>query len=161
MLLSGNSSSGNSASGIAWVNSYCQTSGSGGSYSINQIFTNPGIGVASTAFIVGHELGHNFGAAHTHCSNATTGSYPTSTNTIDQCNTLGNGCYAGPTSCPVSGPGAPKGTIMSYCHLSPSSCGTNVQQFHPTHITQVRNRIAANTPSCLTLSDVLFENGFD
>lgn len=161
MLLSGNSSSGNSASGIAWVNSYCQTSGSGGSYSTSQIFTNPDVGVSYTAFIVGHELGHNFGAAHTHCSNATTGSYPTSTNTIDQCNTSGSGCYSGPTSCPVTGPGAPKGTVMSYCHVSPSNCGQNVQQFHPTHITQVRNRVSANTPSCLTLGDVLFANAFD
>lgn len=161
MLLSGNSSSGNSASGIAWVNAYCLTSGSFGSYSTNQIFTNPAIGVASTAFIVGHELGHNFGASHTHCSNATTGSAPTSVNTIDQCSNLGSGCYSGPTSCPASGPGAPKGTAMSYCHLSPSSCGTNVQQFHPTHVTQLRNRVAANTPSCLTVGDVLFANGFD
>ncbi|MGB0135377.1 M12 family metallo-peptidase [Dokdonella sp.] len=161
MLLSGNSSSGNSASGIAWVNSYCRTSGNGGSYSTNQIFTNSAISVANTAFIVGHELGHNFGAAHTHCSSATTGSYPTSSNTIDQCNTSGTGCYSGPTSCPASGPGAPKGTLMSYCHVSPSSCGSNVQEFHPTHITQVRTRIAANTPSCLTLTDVLFADGFD
>ena len=43
MLLSGNGSSGNSASGIAWVDSYCQTSSNGGSYSTNQIFTNSGI----------------------------------------------------------------------------------------------------------------------
>ena len=74
MLLSGNSSSGNSASGIAWVNAYCRTNSSGGSYSTNQIFTNPAIGVASSAFIVGHELGHNFGASHTHCTNASSGS---------------------------------------------------------------------------------------
>lgn len=161
MLLSGNSSSGNSASGIAWINSYCRTAGSGGSYSINQVFTNSAIGISSSAFIVGHELGHNFGAAHTHCSSAADGSYPTSTATIDQCNTSGTGCYSGPTSCPVSGPGAPLGTVMSYCHVSPSSCGQNVQQFHPTHVTQLRNRVAANTPGCLSLSDVLFANGFD
>jgi hypothetical protein len=162
MLLSGNSNNPNGASGIAWVDAYCQTSGSGGSYSTNQIFTNSAIPVSFTASIVGHELGHNFGAAHTHCTNTSTGSFPTGTNTIDQCSTSGSGCYSGVTSCPVSGPGAPSGTIMSYCNqFTGGACGQNVQQFHPTHITQLRNRIAANTPSCLSTSDAIFANGFD
>jgi hypothetical protein len=163
-LLSGNSSSGNSASGIAWVNSYCRTANNGGSYSVNQIFTNSVVGVSLSAFIVGHELGHNFGAAHTHCSNASTGSYPTATGTIDQCYKAESGCYAGTTSCPTSGPGAPQGTVMSYCHVGGTNgaagCGQNVQQFHPTHITQLRNLIATNTPSCLR-SEAIFGNGFE
>lgn len=162
-LLSGNSSSGNSSSGIAWVNSYCRTAGSGGSYSVTQIFTNPAIGVASTAFIAGHELGHNFGAKHTHCSDALTGAN-SSTNTIDQCYRAESGCYSGAVSCPVSGPGAPKGTLMSYCHTGApngASCGQNVLQFHPTHVTQLRALVAANTPTCLSLAtDVIFANGF-
>lgn len=163
MLLSGNSSQQNSASGIAWVNSYCQTQGSGGSYSTNQIFTNPLIGVSFSASIVGHELGHNFGAAHTHCTNASTGVFPTGTNTIDQCSTFGSGCYSGVTSCPSSGPGAPQGSVMSYCNgFNNGACGQNVQIFHPTHITARRARIAANTPSCLSLASVtIFTNGFD
>ena len=163
MLLSGNSSTSNSASGIAWVNSYCQTASSGGSYSVNQIFWGSGVGVASSAFIVGHELGHNFGARHTHCSDANTGALA-STNTIDQCFRAESGCYSGAVSCPVSGPGAPKGSVMSYCHTNApngANCGQNVQQFHPTHITQLRNRVAANTPGCLTLIvDLIFANGF-
>jgi hypothetical protein len=160
LLLSGNSNSGNSASGIAWVNAYCLTSGGFGSYSTNQVFTNPAIGVSLSASLVGHELGHNFGAAHTHCTNVTTGVYPTGTNTIDRCSTIGTGCYSGTTSCPSSGPGAPLGTVMSYCNLN--SCGQNVQQFHPTHITQLLIRIAANTPSCLSLGiDLIFEDGFE
>ncbi|WP_175497862.1 M12 family metallo-peptidase [Dokdonella immobilis] len=161
MLLSGNSSSGNSASGIAWVNAYCRTNSSGGSYSTNQIFTNPAIGVALSAFIVGHELGHNFGASHTHCTNSSSGSAPTGSNTIDQCYSGESGCYSGPVSCPTGTPEAPKGTVMSYCHVSSASCGQNVQVFHPTHITVIRNRVAANTPSCLTTSvDLIFANGF-
>ncbi len=162
MLLSGKSPSGNSASGIAWLNRYCQNAGNNGSYSINQVFTNPGIGVASSAFLVGHELGHNFGAAHTHCTNITTGASPTPTNTIDQCfaGESGLGCYAGATSCPTSGPGAPLGTLMSYCHLRSPTCGQNVLQFHPTHVTLIRNRVAANTPGCLR-SEVLFTHGFE
>ncbi len=162
-LLSGNSSSGNSSSGIAWVNSYCRTASSGGSYSVTQIFTNPNLGVSYTAFIAGHELGHNFGAKHTHCSDATTGA-SSSTNTIDQCYRAESGCYSGAVSCPVSGPGAPKGTVMSYCHIGApngANCGQNVQQFHPTHVTQLRALVAANTPTCLTLAtDVIFANGF-
>lgn len=163
LLLSGNSTNQNSASGIAWVNSYCQTSGNGGSYSTNQIFTNPAVGVSFSASIVGHELGHNFGAAHTHCTNTSTGAFPTGTNTIDQCSISGTGCYSGVTSCPSSGPGAPKGTIMSYCNqFNGGACGQNVQIFHPTQITALRVRIAANTPSCLSLNiDAIFANGFD
>ena len=49
MLLSGKSSSGNSASGIAWIDAYCQTQSQGGSYSVNQIFTNPQIDVSLSA----------------------------------------------------------------------------------------------------------------
>ena len=50
---------------------------------------------------------------------------------------------------------------MSYCHVSSAGCGQNVQIFSPTHITVIRNRVAANTPSCLTLGvDQIFANGF-
>ena len=160
MLLSGNSSQSNSASGIAWVNSYCRTPGNGGSYSVNQIFTNSGIAISYSASIVGHELGHNFGASHTHCTNSNTGAFPTGTNTIDQCSTSGSGCYSGIISCPSTGPGAPRGSIMSYCNMA--NCQQNVQVFHPTHVTALRARVAANSPSCLTSNnDVIFDNGFD
>ncbi len=163
MLLSGNSNDPNGASGIAWVNSYCKTAGNGGSYSTNQIFTNPAVAVSYSASIVGHELGHNFGAAHTHCTNTSTGAYPTGSNTIDKCSTNGTSCYSGATSCPPTGPGAPKGTIMSYCNqFNNGACGQNVQIFHPTQITFLLARIAANTPSCLTLdNDTIFINGFE
>ncbi|MEO7935212.1 MAG: M12 family metallo-peptidase [Dokdonella sp.] len=163
MLLSGNSNDPNGASGIAWINSYCKTAGFGGSYSTNQIFTNPTVAVSYSASIVGHELGHNFGAAHTHCTNTSTGAFPTGSNTIDKCSTSGTSCYSGATSCPATGPGAPKGTIMSYCNqFNGGACGQNVQIFHPTHITSLLVRIAANTPSCLSLAnDTIFTNGFE
>jgi hypothetical protein len=162
MLLSGKASSGNSASGIAWIDAYCETQSQGGSYSVTQIFTNPQVNVSLSALVVGHELGHNFGAYHTHCTNVTTGAAPTPTNTIDQCWNE-SGCYSGPQSCPTSGPGAPAGTIMSYCNQHQcGSTGQNVAVFHPTQIAVLNTYIALNTPSCLSAtSDIIFRNGFD
>lgn len=163
MLLSGKSSSANSASGIAWINAYCETQSQGGAYSVNQVFTNPGIDVSYSALIVGHELGHNFGAWHTHCTNVATGSAPTGTNTIDKCFNEPS-CYQGATSCPASGPGAPAGTIMSYCNqLQCGPTGQNVLQFHPTQVSTLNALIAQNTPSCLVTTGgaEIFRNGFE
>ncbi|MGH8173187.1 MAG: M12 family metallo-peptidase, partial [Rhodanobacteraceae bacterium] len=161
MLLSGKAPDGNQASGIAFVNSYCQNQAQGGSYSVNQIFTNPGIGVGFTVLITGHELGHNFGAYHTHCTNLN-GNAPTGTNTIDKCWNEA-GCYSGSTSCPASGPGAPAGTVMSYCNqLSCGPNGQNVLIFHPTQINVLNALIAQNTPGCLSaVTELIFRNGFD
>ena len=161
MLLSGNSAASNQASGIAWLNSYCRTQGTGGSYSTNQVYTRPDISVASSGFIVAHEIGHNFGAFHTHCSSLATGGGPAATGTIDQCFSgeaaQPPGCYSGPQSCPGVGG---SGTLMSYCHIS--GCNRpNQQIFHPSHVNFLLTRIAANTPSCLTTSSVIFTNGFD
>ena len=166
-LLSGKSSNGNFASGIAWIYAYCETQSQGGSYSVNQVFTNAGIGVDLSARIVGHELGHNFGAWHTHCTNTATGGAPTGSNTIDKCfnGEASGGCYSGPVSCPTSGPGHPLGTLMSYCNQGApqgANCGQNVLQFHPTQVITLSALIAQNTPSCLNvLSDEIFRNGFD
>jgi len=167
-LLSGRLTGGFSASGRAWLDRYCVTTvASGGSYSVNKVFTNSGVPVDLSARIVGHELGHNFGAAHTHCTNATSGGYPASSNTIDKCSSgesmPGGACYSGATSCPATGPGAPHGTLMSYCNNI--SCGSdhqNVLQFHPTQITTMSALIASHTPACLsTSSDIIFQDGFD
>jgi len=172
-LLSGRetdtSHAGFSASGIAWINSYCRKPSSGGSYSVNKVFTSAQVGVAISARIVGHELGHNFGAAHTHCTSATTGAYPVSSGTIDMCvsgETMNTGsCYSGSaTACPASGPGAPAGTLMSYCNTI--GCGSdhqNVLQFHPAQITTLSALIAQNAASgCIASSaDLIFRNGFD
>jgi len=163
-LLSGAiSSSGGScsAAGIAWLNEYCQKSAVG-SYSVTKVCTSLAIdsnGVFDSR-IVGHEIGHNFGAAHTHCTNATTGASNTGTNTIDACynGEAGSGCYAGATSCP--GGAGMSGTIMSYCNFG-SGCGTQNQlHFHSTHINQVLlPKISANTPSCLK-TDQIFKDGY-
>ncbi len=135
-MISGRSSSGNSASGIAWVNSYCRTQNTGGSYSYNQLFRNPSISVALSANLFGHELGHNLGSPHTHCYSPP----------IDQCYASEPGCYSGPTSCPAAG----QGTLMSYCNFG-SGCGNqNAFTLAGPVNALIAERINANTPSCLT-----------
>ncbi len=163
------------ASGLAWINQYCQKGTAQGmdtvgSYSINQVCSSIDIDPDGDfdARIVGHELGHNFGAWHTHCTNQTTGDAPTGTNTIDMCHSgesykIGQttvACYSGATSCPAAG----AGTIMSYCNFSDSGCaqGTdNLLQFHPTHITQLDGFIAAAPAGCLNTTDDVFFSGFE
>jgi hypothetical protein len=156
-----------SASGIAWLDQYCQkgfSSGANtvGSYSLTQVCTSINIDPNGTfdARIVGHEIGHNFGADHTHCTNVSTGAYPVATNTIDTCYSGESGCYSGATSCPAAG----AGTIMSYCNMtSASKChsGTqNLLQFHPTHITQIDGLIAGSG-SCLNSTDDIFFSQFE
>ncbi len=167
MLLSGRQSNaqnpGFSASGIAWVNAYCRTQSNGGSYSVNKVFTSSQVAVDLSARIVGHELGHNFGAYHTHCTNASSGAAPTASNTIDRCYSGESSCYSGTTSCPTAGPGAPAGTLMSYCNTrSCGPTGQNVLQFHPAQITVLSALVAQNTPSCLSPNaDLIFRSGFD
>lgn len=161
MLLSGKSPGTNSASGIAWIigsGNYCTSKGSAGAqvfghYSATQVFRNNGIGIASHASIVGHELGHNFGAFHTHCSDKLTGAGEVATNTIDQCYNADDGCYSGPVSCPTDNSVTLKGSIMSYCNFNAPSgagCGQVLTEFHPAHQTRLNARIATNvTNGCL------------
>lgn len=161
-----------SAAGIAWLDLYCQKgfvsdNNTYGSYSVNKVCTSINIDPNGTfnARLVGHEIGHNFGANHTHCTDVGSGNAPVATNTIDACyngegatHTTNGDCYDGATSCPTGG----AGTIMSYCNIS--GCGTqNLMKFHSTHINDVLlPEIAAHTPSCLASgNDIIFQNGFE
>jgi len=146
-MISGRSGSPNSASGIAWVNSYCEYQNSGGSYSYSQLFRNPNFGPSRSAGLFAHELGHNLGSRHTHCYEPP----------IDQCYATQSGCYSGPVSCPDSG----QGTLMSYCHFS-SACGGSIPlEFAPRVMTQITGRIDANFPSCITEDVGLFADRFE
>lgn len=154
-----------SASGRAWINQYCQTGTDSqghvvGSYSVEQVFTSllvdPNADIS--ARLTGHELGHNFGANHTHCTDKNSGQAPVATNTIDQCfnGESGLGCYAGGTSCPAGG----SGSIMSYCNLGACS-SDNALQFNSTQISAtLAPNVTAKTPTCL-LTDRVFANGFN
>ncbi|HEX6832847.1 MAG TPA: M12 family metallo-peptidase [Rudaea sp.] len=152
------------ASGVAWIDEYCDGghangADTAGSYSLDKICSSKTIdaGTQIASRILGHELGHNFGADHTHCTDKTTGAARTGTNTIDTCynGEAPIGCYGGAaTTCPGSA-----GTIMSYCHLG--ACpNDNLLQFHATQINKtLLPQITANTPVCI--NNFIFFNDFD
>lgn len=138
MMLSGKSSSANSASGIAWVSPLPLCSTSFG-YSFNQVFRSDYL--AGDALVVGHELGHNFGSPHTHCYSPP----------IDTCYAGESGCYSGATSCPapatINGVPNVRGTIMSYCHLL-GGCSHSLV-FHPTSVALITPNIASRIGVCI------------
>jgi hypothetical protein len=138
-MLSGTSSSSNSASGIAWVGGLCSSSIG---YSFSKVFKMNYL--AGDAKLVGHELGHNFGSPHTHCYSPP----------IDECYNE-SGCFAGTTSCPGGA-----GTLMSYCHIT--GCGSTLD-FHPRATDNIlSNYVAPATGVCLfEASDGLFTDGFE
>ncbi|MFN0207666.1 MAG: FG-GAP-like repeat-containing protein [Planctomycetota bacterium] len=87
---------------------------------------SPGGILAWDYTVVAHEMGHNFGAWHTHdfCP------------PIDQCAPSGYfGCCQSQQVCIA-------GTIMSYCHL----CGSIKPEFHPANRDQMRARAVACLP---------------
>ena len=122
-LLSGKQGSSNSASGIAWIGALCSSSG----YSVDQLFTS-NFGVTTDLGILAHEVGHNFGAFHTH--SCYYGNPP-----IDTCYSPEGGCTPA-TGCPGSqtfNGVTTNGTLMSYCHLI--GCSPRALVFHNRSIT--------------------------
>lgn len=163
MMLSGKLSSGASGgfSGIAWVlttGTYCTQTGfvfgnppnTAGHYSVNRVDSRPTAGAAADATFVAHEIGHNLGADHTHCSSATTGAGTVSSGTIDRCwnGESSLGCYNGAQACPSSAesPVAPVGSIMSYCHLI--GCGI-AGEFQSAHRNLLDNRLDSQPTTCI------------
>jgi hypothetical protein len=126
-LLSGKQPSNNSASGIASLaSSVC---GNAVDYSFCQLFKINYL--AGDTLVVGHEIGHNLGSPHTHCY---ADPKPDTCYALD----LGTNCFSGTPSCPaplmINGHNA-KGTIMSYCHVSPCSSLATLA-FHPSTISR-------------------------
>lgn len=147
-LISGRSSVGNSASGIAWLNTYCQTQAVGGSYSVNQLFYATWVGLESSASLFAHELGHNLGSPHTHCYNPP----------VDTCFNQEQDCYDGPIGCPAE----QSGTLMSYCHFQ-ACANPNRLELAPAVAQLIDSRIVANMPGCIVsdIDNLLFRDRFE
>lgn len=78
-------------------------------------------------FVVAHELGHNFGAYHTH-----------------EVNPLIDGCGLSPQDCGAAN--ANNGTIMSYCHTCAGGLSNIQLRFHPQSADVILARL--NSISC-------------
>ncbi|GMV36757.1 MAG: hypothetical protein AMXMBFR61_12650 [Fimbriimonadales bacterium] len=105
--------------GVAWMSVLCNY-GYGYGLSANLAgFFPPGLEPGPNnwdPFVVTHEIGHNFGAPHTHEM------FPP----VDTC---GLGCNDPPFV----------GTIMSYCHICPGGMSNIRLEFHPRTIEVVQN----------------------
>lgn len=138
MMLSGKSPNQFSSSGRAYLTGLCSTTNG---YSFSQVFKFSGSTGATDAFVVGHELGHNFGSPHTHCYSPT----------IDNCYNLEGGCYSGATSCPaattINGVTNVRGTLMSYCHLLGGCAAANV--FHSRTVDLITGVITPRIGTCV------------
>lgn len=116
--------SGHGFGGVAWVGVLCNNVNDGVGYAANGI----GNGVVYPAptyvwdlDVVSHETGHNFGSPHTHSCSWNPA--------VDSCYQAEGNCYQGTRP--------RRGTIMSYCHLTPF--GTQLF-FHPRVASLLRDR---------------------
>jgi len=132
----------NLGGGVAWLPGLCGSYGYALSANLDGTFPYPiadHSGQNWDLMVVSHELGHNFGAPHTHSQQPP----------IDGC---GNGdCSA-----------AYGGTIMSYCHTCSGGLSNVVMRFHPGSIASMKSTIdavscdysGASTPAA-TVDDLL------
>lgn len=126
--------------GVAYVDGFCNSQARyrmgycGISSTYNTVPT-----YSWTVEVVAHEEGHLFGSRHTHdCV------WNGNNTAIDGC---GNASGYASGSCPA-GPIPTKGTIMSYCHLSPNPGINLALGFGPQPTTLMVNNV--NTSNCLS-----------
>lgn len=93
--------------GKAFIDALCDKSRAFGYSNFLGTFTQPS-DYSWDAFLMAHELGHNFGSHHTH--DCVWG--PNNDKVLDY-------CYQPEENCEILDPGPLPGTIMSYCHLTP------------------------------------------
>jgi hypothetical protein len=75
-------------------------------------------------YVLTHELGHNFGARHTHCLSPP----------VDRCDNSESGCFSGTPVCQ-------QGTIMSYCHQCPGGLANMDLEFHTASIGEIQSSL--------------------
>ena len=116
----------NLGGGVAYLGALCGSAGYGVSANLDGFFPSPLVnnsGQNWDVYVVAHELGHNFGAPHTHSENPPA-----------------DGCGLSPQDCSTAA--ADQGTIMSYCHL----CAGGVQnirlEFHPASIASMESYLS-------------------
>jgi hypothetical protein len=113
--------------GVAYLPGICSSGyGYGVSANLAGFFPTPLVdnnGQNWDIYVISHELGHNFGAPHTH-------NY---TPVLD-------GCGSSPQDCTVAN--ADEGTIMSYCHLCSGGVQNIKLRFHPGNIESIEARLA-------------------
>jgi hypothetical protein len=154
MMISGKQPSAGSWSGIAWIGGLCSASAG---YSFNQVLrTGISVGPGDIQLLT-HEVGHNFGSQHTHCTDTNPGM--SGIQPIDNCYNAecawspaqAVSCPAPFSIVPVNNGGVSvdnvRGTLMSYCHVL-GGCGvTNV--FHPQTVSVVSPRIDTAVGACI------------
>ena len=112
--------------GIAYLPGLCNGSPFGVSANLGGFFPTPladNNGQNWDIYVVAHELGHNFGAPHTH-------SYAPPL----------DGCGSSPQDCTAANQDA--GTIMSYCHLCAGGVQNIKLQFHPGNIATIEQHLS-------------------
>lgn len=126
--------------GVAWLNVVCgnRDYAYGLSSGLGYGFPYPLVDNSDANWepvVVNHELGHNFGAPHTHDHNP-----------------QADGCGSGNCT------GASEGTIMSYCHQCPGGIANFNLRFHPYSIASMQSHLAnvpCNQPGIRALDDQL------
>lgn len=132
--------------GLAHINSFCNPNLAVGYSNIQLDFNGQTLPAQSyDVLVMTHEIGHNLGSKHTHA--CVWG--PNEDEALDDCFETEGDCPLGPT--PTNG-----GTIMSYCHVSPS--GINLTEgFGLEPGNKIRTQISNAPPACLSVGTANFQ----
>ena len=111
--------------GVAYLPGLCNGTPYGVSANLGGFFPTPladNNGQNWDIYVVAHEIGHNFGAPHTH-------NYAPPL----------DGCGSSPQDCTAAG----AGTIMSYCHLCSGGVQNIQLRFHPGNIATIEQHLSS------------------
>jgi hypothetical protein len=115
--------------GIAYLPGLCAGAAYGVSANLAGFYPTPLLdnnGQNWDMYVVSHELGHNFGAPHTHNYNPPL-----------------DGCGLSPADCTAADQDI--GTIMSYCHLCSGGVSNIKLKFHPGNIASIDAHLASTS----------------